>query len=250
MARKDTYKAKVFDLLIECLENMGGEAKYSDIVNCIKSKLRIKDSSLTFYLQEIRTKIDKGIITDIEHPARGIYRLKQRNFETPLQSSITLKEEDFYQSLAEFLVNDLEECTKAIPLGGSVFRDKWGTPDVIGIYKLPDYTPLKPPPEIVSCELKLNVNQLIIAFGQACSYKLFSHKVYLVIPKISDEEEKGRIESLCLKFGIGLILFNSQDKNNPQYEIRTRAIKGDPDYYYLNLYINRLPEDLKQELFS
>jgi hypothetical protein len=26
----------------------------------------------------------------------------------------------------------LEECTKAIQLGGNTFKDKWGTPDVIG----------------------------------------------------------------------------------------------------------------------
>jgi hypothetical protein len=43
-----------------------------------------------------------------------------------------VQEEDFYTPFALWLVNDLQECTKAIPLGGSVFIDKWGTPDVIG----------------------------------------------------------------------------------------------------------------------
>src|SRR6266849_6634974 len=42
------------------------------------------------------------------------------------------KEEDFYQPFADWLVNEMEECTKAIVLGGNRFRDKWGTPDVIG----------------------------------------------------------------------------------------------------------------------
>jgi hypothetical protein len=44
-----------------------------------------------------------------------------------------ISENEFYQSFANYLVTDLEECTKAIPLGNNIFRDKWGTPDVIGI---------------------------------------------------------------------------------------------------------------------
>ena len=30
-------------------------------------------------------------------------------------------------------MKELEECTKAIAVGGAVFKDKWGTPDVVGI---------------------------------------------------------------------------------------------------------------------
>ncbi|MBL0274174.1 MAG: hypothetical protein IPQ06_14180 [Chitinophagaceae bacterium] len=36
-----------------------------------------------------------------------------------------IKEEDFYEPFAEWITNDLEECTKAIALGGSKFKDKW-----------------------------------------------------------------------------------------------------------------------------
>lgn len=52
-----------------------------------------------------------------------------------------------------------------------------------------------------------------------------------------------------MTFGIGLILFNKNDPNNPDFEIRTRALKNDPDYYYVNIYINQLDEISKRRLF-
>ncbi len=128
----------------------------------------------------------------------------------------------------------MEECNKAIPLGGNKFQDRWGTPDVIGTYKVLGIGSIQPPVEVISAEIKTNSNQLITSFGQACSYKLFSHKVYLVIPEDSPEKDIKRIESLCIKFGIGLILFNKNNKDNPNFRILTRAIKSEPDYFYLN----------------
>jgi hypothetical protein len=136
-------------------------------------------------------------------------------------------------------------------LVGKVFEDKWGTPDVFGIYRFPDYEPIRlPVPEIVSAEIKLDPNQLVVAFGQACAYKLFSHKVYLVVPKGS--EEIGRLESLCLSFGLGLILFEIGEKEVKFY-IRTRAVKSEPDYMSLNEYLNKLKQrrpDIFKELFG
>ena len=52
--------------------------------------------------------------------------------EEPINSKI--EEEDFYEKFADYLVKELEECTKAISLGGNRFQDKWGTPDVLGVY--------------------------------------------------------------------------------------------------------------------
>jgi hypothetical protein len=143
-------------------------------------------------------------------------------------------------------VQDLGECTKAISLGGNKFQDKWGTPDVLGIYRFSETDPIKPPMEIVSAEIKTDTSQLITAFGQACAYKLFSHKVYLVIPK-GAEKDISRIESLCLRFGLGLILFDKNNPKDPKFEIRTRAVKSEPDYFYINEYLKRLEkEDLKK----
>ena len=150
-------------------------------------------------------------------------------------------EKDFYQSFADYLKNNLEECSEAIALGGNIFGDKWGTPDVLGINKFPDRKVFKPLIEIVSAEIKTDTNNLVTAFGQACAYKLFSHKVYLVIPKEA-EKDVARIESLCLRFGIGLILFDRENPENPKFEIRTRAIKQEPDYFYVNEYLGNKEE--------
>jgi len=131
-------------------------------------------------------------------------------------------------------------------LGGNKFKDKWGTPDVIGKNESNRSDIIKHETEIVSAEIKTDDSGLITAFGQACAYKSFSHKVYIVIPKSSSEEDKSRIESLCLIFGIGLILFDSNNIEQPDFEIRVRPVKLEPDLFYVNKYI-KLIED---ELFS
>jgi hypothetical protein len=87
----------------------------------------------------------------------------------------------FYQSFADWIVLDLGECTKAIPLGGNRFREKWGTPDILAIFKSRDSDIVKMPIEVVAAEVKTDSAQLITAFGQACAYKLFAHKSYLVM---------------------------------------------------------------------
>lgn len=157
-----------------------------------------------------------------------------------------ISEEDFYQPFADYLKNELEECTKAIKLGGNKFKDKWGTPDVIGINESMPSDIIEFETEVVSAEIKTNTSDLITAFGQACAYKTFSHKVYIVIPKNSIEEDKSRIEALCLIFGIGLIFFDSTNTENSQFEIRVRPIKHEPDSFYTNKYLKLI----ENELFS
>ena len=113
-----------------------------------------------------------------------------------------MKEEDFYVPFADWLENDLEECTKAIPLGGSRFKDKWGTPDVLGKWESKRSDIIQAPTEIVSAEIKLDINQLITAFGQAAAYRLFSHRTYLVVPVQAGRDEIARLDSLCSSYGI------------------------------------------------
>jgi hypothetical protein len=69
----------------------------------------------------------------------------------------------------------------------------------------------------------------------------------LVIPKDARGTDIKRIESLCLKFGVGLILFDRNNKENPEFEILTRAAKSEPDYFYLNKYL-KLIEDVVEEI--
>jgi hypothetical protein len=61
----------------------------------------------------------------------------------------------------------------------------------------------------------------VVAFGQACSYN-------------QESDELVRLESLCIRFGLG--------DYRPKFQIRTRALKGEPDYFYLNNNLNKLKQ--------
>lgn len=185
----------------------------------------------------------------VERPTRGFFKyLPTIKAAVPSNDGKTsknnIREEEFYEPFADYIVNDLEDCTKAITLGGSKFRGKWATPDVIGIRKSKHSDIIQAPIEVISAEIKMNTNDLITAFGQACSYRLFSHKSYLVIPQSSAKEDIDRIESLCFILGIGLILFDNTNPKEPNFDIRTRSLKIEPDLFYANKYLKEIEDDL------
>lgn len=247
-----TQREKITKTAREILENSPNGVRYADLIKGVSEMLpNTKVNTIHGTIWEFKQKIDKGKIKDVVRPEKGLYVLRKFLKEKDYGEFIgkeEINEENFYKLFSEFLVNDLEECTKAVPLGGNRFQDRWGTPDVIGAYRVLGIGHIQPPIEVISAEIKTDISQLITSFGQACSYKLFSHKVYLVIPKNSRGVDIKRIESLCLKFGIGLILFNRNNIENPEFEILTRAVKSEPDYFYLNKYL-RLIEDVASELF-
>ncbi len=177
---------------------------------------------------------------EVYRPARGLFQHAKYCGEENRSPSETMaaapppREEDFYASFAEYLTEDLEECTKCIPLGGCTFQDRWGTPDVIGIRRARESDIVKFPIEIITAEVKIDTRSLITAFGQACSYRLFSHRCYLVIPRSSPTEDLARLEALCLAVGLGLVLFDRQDVSSPNFTIRVRAARNEPDSFYVN----------------
>jgi hypothetical protein len=189
----------------------------------------------------------------VAKPARGVFQAVEfREAEAQPEQAVAseeaeaaeIGEEEFYEPFADWLKNELEECTKVVSLGGSRFRDKWGTPDVIGIREPRPSDIVKPPIEIVAAELKLDRQNLIVAFGQACSYKLFSHRSYIVVPKESSEDDVARLDVLCRTLGVGLILFDAATPSAPQFEIRVRAAKHEPDMFYVNKYMKLIEDDL------
>jgi len=238
-----TSRSRITEIIVDILEGKPEGIRYTELINLLKEALpSIPENTLhgtLWNLQDSRPDL-------ITRPDRGIYKLTKFESDdnidtTPIQR---FREDDFYEPFAGFLVNDLEDCTKAIPLGGNLFGGKWGTPDVIG-YKQPRTSDVfKPPIEFVSAEIKLDARELITAFGQSCSYKLFSHKSYLVIPNIVDRSDLSKIESLCLIFGIGLILFDNTNIENPNFTIRVRPIKQDPDPFYTNTNIKKIADKL------
>lgn len=207
----------------------------------------IPENTIHGALHKFRTELP----SDIYQPSRGLYRHKKYREDSippdsppPKQATLKIKEDAFYEPFADWLVNDLEECTKAIAVGGNVFRDKWGTPDVLGIREPKRSDIIKPPTEIVAAEIKLDVNGLITAFGQACSYKLFSHRSYIVVPQGSSDEDISRLDALARIFGIGFILFDAATPKTPDFTIRARATRNEPDIFYVNRYLKLIEDDL------
>ncbi|MEO0128549.1 MAG: hypothetical protein ABIL39_03190 [candidate division WOR-3 bacterium] len=247
----ETRKEKIIGKAMEILKASPDGVRYSDLVRKIHAEFPdFPVNTIHGSLWDFKTHLPK----EVYQPARGVYRhvqFRKDEIEEEKEQKVSpdverIREEDFYKPFADWLVNELEDCTKAIPLGGNRFKDKWGTPDVIGKKEARRSDIVKSPTEIISAEIKADTKDLITAFGQACSYKLFSHKSYIVIPKNSPPDDISKLDALCLIFGIGLVLFDNNDPEKPMFEIRVRPIKHDPDMFYVNQYMKLV----EKELFS
>lgn len=243
-----TSREKIILSAINILKSNPNGIRYTDLVKKLQEELPgipVNTIHGTIWNLEIREP------NEVYKPYRGLYRhitfkeekVSEAERKIPAEIEKT-KEEDFYAPFGDWLVNELEECTKAIPLGRNKFKDKWGTPDVIGIREPLRSDIIKFPTDIVSAEIKVDTQNLITAFGQACSYKLFSHKCYIVVPKDSSQDDISKLDALCLIFGIGLVLFDKNNVQNPQFEIRVRPLKHEPDMFYVNKYIKLIEKDL------
>ncbi len=153
------------------------------------------------------------------------------------------RESEFYDAVAEWLRDDINEVTEAVALGGATLGGKWGTPDIVGVYRPTAADIVKFQLEIVSVEVKIDARQPIVAFGQAISYRLFSAKTYIAMPRMN-EADKERLEALCLLFGVGLVLFDL-DIAAPAFEIRVRAQRHVPDMFYVNTFAEQLKQSAR-----
>jgi hypothetical protein len=248
MTGKEQIVAKAIQLLQEHPHGL----RYSELHKAIRAALPDANPNTiggTIWNLEIQYP------AQVYKPARGMY-IHSKFKETgapppppvvpPIAAKEKIKEEQFYEAFADWLVKELEECTKAIPVGGNIFKDKWGTPDVVGVREPKKSDIVKLPTEIVSAEVKIDSAGLITAFGQACAYRLFSHKSYIVVPVDSPEDDIGRLDALSRIFGIGLILFDAASPKEPKFEIRVRAAKYEPDMFY----VNRSMKLVEDQLFN
>ncbi|HZO51726.1 MAG TPA: hypothetical protein VFB63_03370, partial [Bryobacteraceae bacterium] len=137
-----------------------------------------------------------------------------------------------------------EDCSKACPVGGSKFGVKWGTPDVIGVQKARESDVVKFPTVILSAEVKVDGGALVTAFGQACAYTLFSHKSYIVVPANSQKDDLDRLESLCVTMGLGLVVFDHMNSDNPNFTFRARSRQFNPHPFYVNINMKQLEKEL------
>lgn len=241
---KQTIHAKALELLEQTPAGYRYGALHAALVSALPE---IPSNTIHGNIWNLETTLPEKVLK----PARGLFlHAKFQDaagpdtilIESPKAEKV--REEKFYEPFAKWLVEELEECTKAVPIGGARFKDKWGTPDVVGIREPRKSDIIKPPAEIVAAEIKLDGQGLIVAFGQACAYKLFCHKSYIVIPRNSPEEDIARLDALCLIFGIGLILFNAENPASPDFDIRVRGARHEPDMFYVNQKMKLIEDDL------
>jgi len=247
MTRKVTERIK--DIAFDLLRKNPDGLRYSQLHELIRET----DGKLnTNTINGCIWDLDSQFPEKVYKPSRGLFRLLEfkdpdtDDLKTEVQPKevIKIKEEDFYEPFSNWLQNDIEDVTHSIALGGNRFKDKWGTPDVIGKRESLRSDIIQAPVEIVSAEIKTETSQLITAFGQACAYKLFSHKCYLVIPNQSQQDEIARLDSLCQLFGIGLVLFDAKCPDTPDFNIRVRPNKHEPDLFYTNKYMVKIEKEL------
>jgi hypothetical protein len=247
-ANREQIRQHAIQLL---LDNRSG-LRYSELVERVVAKYpETPGNSVSGAIWNLDTKFPEMVYK----AARGVFRHKKYENESPTPATTAPepapapeeggrpKEEEFYEPFADFLVNDLGECTKAIPLGGNTFKDKWGTPDVVGKMESQASDIIKQQPEIVSAEIKVDPGNPITAFGQACAYKLFSHKVYIVVPDDLSPEDASKLDSLCQINGIGLVFLDKTNAQTPRFQVRVRAVRHEPDLFYTNRNM-RLVEEL------
>jgi len=247
MTEKQTRKDRIIAQALDILKNSPSGYRYSQLHKELCRRLP-KISANTIH--GTMWDLDQRFPDKVVKPSRGLFLhasfqgdgMSPKKKVGPSKSKI--KEADFYEPLADWLVNELEECTKAIPLGRNKFKDKWGTPDVIGKRESKRSDIIPAPIEVVSAETKIDTYQLVTAFGQACAYRLFSHKSYLVIPNSSPQDDLARMNALCMLYGIGLVLFDNASPKDPKFDIQMRAIKHEPDMFYVNKYLVTIEDEL------
>lgn len=249
--RQPNIRERIRSIAFDLLKRNPQGLRYSDL----HRQIRVADPALN--ANTINTSIWNLECVEpdrVYKPVKGLFRLLEFEepplaefpAELPISQQPRIREDVFYPLFANWLKNELEEVTHAISLGGNAFKDRWGTPDVIGKSESKRSDVIKGPTSIVSAEIKVDLAGLVTGFGQACAYKLFSHKSYLVIPCQTPDDEMARIDSLCQIFGVGLVTFNAKSAVLPDFRLIVRATKHEPDLFYTNRYVSHV----EKELFS
>jgi hypothetical protein len=226
-----------------------GGIRYSQLVSQIA---QLHPETPTNTIHGSVWNLDTIMPTEISKPSRGLFTLAgdaegpepgsivEKTSETTT-AGLKIRESEFYDPFGQWMKNDLDEATDVASLGGAGLKGKWGTPDVIGVYKPLAANLIKFPLEIIAAEIKIDPQTPIVAFGQAIAYRLFAAKTYIAMPSSLTEEDQGRLEALSMLFGVGFVLFDL-NPTHPNFTIRVRAQRFSPDMFYVNQFAERLQQ--------
>ena len=249
--KQTSLRHRIRQIALYELERCPAGLRYTELHRTIRATdPSLNEKTITGAIWDLHNKLPDLVVK----PSKGLFRhTKHLNGCVPESRSLEkrparqrVREDEFYPLFANWLRDELEEVTHAIALGGNVFKDRWGTPDVLGKNESRRSDVIKGPTSIVAAEIKIDLTGLVTGFGQACAYRLFAHKSYLVIPRQTAADELARIDSLCRMFGIGLVHFNARSPAAPDFRLVIRPVKQDPDLHYTNRYIRHV----ERELFS
>lgn len=135
--KRPGIKECIRDRAVELIREHPEGLRYSELHR------KLRESTPSFNAGTINSSIwnlDLLVQHAVWKPSKGLYRhvaFKEQDSANDGAAraglaAVRVREEVFYSPFADWLKNEAEEVTQAIPLGGNVFRDKWGTPDVIG----------------------------------------------------------------------------------------------------------------------
>ncbi len=138
-----THREQIRSKAVSLLEARPEGLRFGELRNQLRAALPdIPPNTISGNLVALSERFPEQVV----RPARGLFLHTKFHEPVPSTSSTTsllasqqtagsgkIREDDFYAPFADWLETGLEECTKAIAVGGNRFRDKWGTPDVVGI---------------------------------------------------------------------------------------------------------------------
>ena len=152
---------QIRELARKIVGSRSGGIRYSELVQDIAGQSRETPvNTIHGAIWDLATRFP----TEIIKPSRGLFQPASAPTTAPTPITIVDQQEveaggaeiDFYGPFAEWLKNDLDEVTVVSSLGGAGLKTKWGTPDVVGVYKPTASNLIKFPLEIVSAEIKIS----------------------------------------------------------------------------------------------
>lgn len=196
---------------------------------------------------------------EVEQLDRGLYALTRIDAASPPAEAEATTDEPtqeatgegaLYEPFSEWLVNEDQSASAAVALGRTMLREKWATPDVVGVLRPDEDDPFQYPAQIVSAEIKTARDQSLKAVAQAACYQAFSHKAFAVLPQ--DASSLDRAREFAARTGVGIVLF-SRTADAIHFESVSRPLLQTPDPFDVNLFARTLRErrpKLFQKLFE
>ncbi len=238
------YAEILLGLIPEDGSPKGNITLIQDLTQKLKRDLNVAISEDEYW--EIRNDlIEKGDISTGKGKGGSVYRSLGIAKGTKAKST---KESDIYESFFQTInkswvkQNDIKEFQAEITAaqGRRKTGGKWTRPDItlVAVRNFA-FIPEKIL-EVVTFEIKPSFDTDVSGVFETAAHSVFAHKSYLAI-LISDEnqmefEEFQRLERLCKKFGIGLIVF-SDPANWTTFDERIEPERKSPDPSDVNSFI-------------